>query len=122
MDSCYECLWRKSSTADIRVGDYWGKRFSDNQEGVSMVVVFTEKGEKAIERLSRTRASHCERQDISDYLMVQQIKNRSKPVHRDALVSELKDSAMSLKELEKRWCPERRIQKSIRKAKRSFRR
>lgn len=122
MDSCYECLWRKSSTADIRIGDYWGKRFSDNQEGVSMVLVFTEKGEKAVERLSRTRASHCGLQDISDYLTVQQIKNRSKPVHKDALVSELKDPAKSLKELEKRWCPERRIQESIRKAKRSFRR
>ena len=87
-----------------------------------MVLVFTEKGEKTVERLSRIRSSHCERQDISDYLKVQQTKNRSKPVHRDALVSELKDSAMSLEELEKRWCPERRIQESIRKAKRSFRR
>lgn len=122
MDSCYECLWRRASAADIRVGDYWGRRFSDNTEGVSMVVALTDRGTKAVERLTRVRASHCEEHSVSDYLTIQQTENRSKPVHRDALISDLKNSCLSLGELEKRWCPERKIQQSIRKVRRWLRR
>ena len=117
MGSCYECLWRKASAADIRIGDYWGSRFLDNTEGVSMVAVLTDKGASAMQQISQTRASCCERHGIADYLTVQQTKNKTKPVHRDALISDLKHSSLSLRELEKRWCPERKIQQSIRKAK-----
>lgn len=117
MDSCYECLWRKASAADIRIGDYWGSRFSNNTEGVSMVAILTDEGAKVIQRISRTRASHCEQHDIVDYLTVQQTKNKTKPTHRDALISDLKHSTLTLRELEKRWYPERKIQQSIRKVK-----
>lgn len=115
MESCYECLWRKNSSADLRIGDYWGSRFSHDKEGVSMVAVFTPRGEEVISALSEARALFCNRESIADYISVQQMDNYSRPIHRAALIEQLKNSSMALKDMEKCWCPELRIQGAIRK-------
>ena len=39
------------SSADIRIGDLWGSTYKDNQEGVSAVVAFTERGCSLIENV-----------------------------------------------------------------------
>ncbi|OYP43761.1 Coenzyme F420 hydrogenase/dehydrogenase, beta subunit C-terminal domain [Prevotella sp. P4-119] len=39
------------SSADIRIGDLWGKTYQNNQKGVSGLVAFTEKGREIIESL-----------------------------------------------------------------------
>lgn len=36
------------SSADIRIGDLWGKTYNDNQDGVSALVAFSQKGESVI--------------------------------------------------------------------------
>lgn len=47
---CKKCKYKYDhSSADIRIGDLWGKNYADNQEGVSAVVAFTEKGREIIE-------------------------------------------------------------------------
>ena len=49
MESCYDCKFRAGlSCADIRLGDYWGKRYIDNEEGVSSAIAFTEDGMKLL--------------------------------------------------------------------------
>lgn len=40
------------SSADIRIGDLWGKLYENDQKGVSSVIAFTEKGRKVIESLN----------------------------------------------------------------------
>ena len=40
-----------NSSADIRIGDLWGKLYKNDQNGVSAVIAFTEKGRQAIESL-----------------------------------------------------------------------
>lgn len=44
--ACYEkCKYKyDKSSADIRIGDLWGKTYNDNEEGVSATIAFTEKG------------------------------------------------------------------------------
>lgn len=44
--ACYEhCKFKYgNSSADIRVGDLWGDTYRENEDGVSAVVAFTEKG------------------------------------------------------------------------------
>lgn len=44
--ACYEkCRFKyNKSSADIRIGDLWGKTYNDNEEGVSATIAFTEKG------------------------------------------------------------------------------
>ena len=48
---CFTCKFRNFSGADIRLGDFWGKRFENQEDGVSMVLVLTEKGEKIFDGL-----------------------------------------------------------------------
>ena len=43
-ESCFTCPYRNLSSADIRLGDYWGKRYENSEEGVSMVIVNTLQG------------------------------------------------------------------------------
>lgn len=46
-DSCYFCNRKLDNTySDIRIGDFWGDRFKNNDDGVSLVIINSEKGEK----------------------------------------------------------------------------
>lgn len=48
-DSCYDCKHKMfKSSADIRVGDFWGKKYSSNNNGVSACITITSKGKNAI--------------------------------------------------------------------------
>ncbi|MCI2088605.1 MAG: Coenzyme F420 hydrogenase/dehydrogenase, beta subunit C-terminal domain [Prevotella sp.] len=37
------------SSADIRIGDLWGKTYKDNEDGVSAAIAFTDRGHKVID-------------------------------------------------------------------------
>lgn len=51
-DACMTCRLRKEiSLADLRIGDYWGKRFQSRSDGVSAAFACTKRGEAAIESL-----------------------------------------------------------------------
>jgi len=49
---CYEhCKYKYDhSSADIRIGDLWGKTYNDNEDGVSGVVTFTKKGDEVLKQ------------------------------------------------------------------------
>lgn len=43
------CKFKKfKSSADIRIGDLWGEKYMKNQDGVSGVLCFTDRGNKAV--------------------------------------------------------------------------
>lgn len=90
MKSCYECRFRNSTCADIRLGDYWGPRFSDDTTGVSMVLCATKKGESIVEELKNTKAGSLQEQPIDDYIQYQQMTNFPPPVFYDELIENLK--------------------------------
>lgn len=47
-----QCKYKYNhSSADIRIGDLWGTTYKNNQEGVSALISFTEKGRMLVERL-----------------------------------------------------------------------
>ena len=49
----HNCKYKfDSSAADIRIGDLWGDTYIDNEQGVSAVVAFTEKGAKVISQMN----------------------------------------------------------------------
>ena len=53
-DSCYKCRMRKEvSMADIRLGDYWGRRFQHRSDGVSAVFACTKRGKEALNELEQ---------------------------------------------------------------------
>lgn len=55
-EACYDaCKYKcRSSAADIRIGDLWGKKYKDNEDGVSGLVVYTKKGNNIIEKIDCT--------------------------------------------------------------------
>lgn len=46
------------SSADIRIGDFWGKTYASDEDGVSAVVAFTEKGNDILKELNCTLVEH----------------------------------------------------------------
>lgn len=54
--ACYEkCKFKyDQSSADIRIGDLWGKMYESNEDGVSAVIAFTDKGNEVL------RNANCE--------------------------------------------------------------
>lgn len=48
-DACMTCRLRKEiSLADLRIGDYWGRRFQSRSDGVSAAFACTERGKEAL--------------------------------------------------------------------------
>ena len=55
-DACSSCELRKTaSLADLRLGDYWGRRFQQHSDGVSAAFALTERGQRALDRLELRR-------------------------------------------------------------------
>ncbi len=49
--SCYNCeIKRNLANSDLRIGDFWGGKFSANKTGVSCIVSASEKGELWLEK------------------------------------------------------------------------
>ncbi len=99
--NCYECPWRENSAADIRLGDYWGDRFKDDKTGVSEMVVLTDKGQAVLNQLKESEKAIIQKQDISDYTSVQQMKNGREPVFWNAYLSELRNCNKKLEDIVK---------------------
>ena len=58
--ACYnQCKFKYNySSADIRIGDLWGKTYKENEEGVSATVAFTEKGNEILHQCNCTLIEH----------------------------------------------------------------
>ena len=102
MESCYECPYRERSAADIRIGDYWGPKFSSQVHGVSMVIANTLIGKQCIEEWDLP--AKITRQDLKEYWTIQYPYNHSKPFVYDELMDDLKNSEDSIGQLRKKYC------------------
>ena len=58
--ACYEkCKFKYDhSSADIRIGDLWGKTYKDNEDGVSAAIAFTEKGNELLHECGCNLVAH----------------------------------------------------------------
>lgn len=57
--ACYDCKARQNlGNADLRIGDFWGKRFLTNREGVSCILAFNEKGLSALDKCQKLFELH----------------------------------------------------------------
>ena len=77
--ACYECRFRKDqSYADIRLGDYWGNKHSNDSEGVSAVFCLTDRGRKIVEELIRTgKVKELEKTSNEEMLKYQNVQGYS---------------------------------------------
>ena len=87
-DACYECQARKErSSADLRIGDYWGVRFQNHTDGVSAVFTCTVQGEKVIHELIDEKYFRVLKEtDATDMLAAQNMSGYTqKKLHADAM-------------------------------------
>lgn len=99
MKSCYECRYRKFTCADIRLGDYWGPKFSDDATGVSMILCATKNGESIVEELKKAKTGILQEQPVDDYIQYQQMSNLPLPVFYDELIEKLKNPKTKMSDI-----------------------
>lgn len=112
MESCFECNYRNTSSADLRIGDYWGDKYRNDRTGVSMVVALNEKGSKVIKTLEDNNKVEVIRNDLIDYFKCQDCRNPIKPVFYNELQNELADDSIKLDEVAIKYCHKYFIWKS----------
>ena len=100
---CYSCNYRKSSCADIRIGDYWGNKFKDNKFGISMVIVNTNAGEKVLKELVKQKKISLNKENIEDYFKNQQSINAALPLKYNEVMSKLANMNNSIKKIHKNY-------------------
>ena len=93
-DGCAECLLRGTlAYTDIRMGDFWGKKFLNNTRGVSGVSIVTDRGRKIFDIVMKNdvTATLC---DYKDFLPYQSYGKFHHPrlAARKAILESLKDS------------------------------
>jgi len=89
--ACFDCEVRKTvSKADIRLGDYWGKRYQDREDGVSAVLTLTPAGcaffaeTPGIRRLEET--------PVEEMLQAQSVHTYKTVALREKAIVELRDT------------------------------
>jgi len=65
-EACYDCALRHDAVySDIRLGDFWGEKYYNHDEGVSLVILCTKRGEKTWEDIRQYfYEEECLTQDI----------------------------------------------------------
>lgn len=91
---CYEhCKYKYDhSSADIRIGDLWGQTYINDEDGVSGVVAFTDKGDDILQKSNCYIREH----PLSVIAEGQMKKNPSKPLLSYVIMYFLKSDATSL--------------------------
>ena len=70
-ESCYRCHFKAfKSAADIRVGDFWGKKYAEDRDGVSSCVILTPKGQAAMDAIGENcMVTPVEKPDVMEVQM-----------------------------------------------------
>lgn len=101
-DQCYECCFRQRTAADIRIGDYWGKKYRHDKQGVSRIFAISAKGEQLIHEMYN--CAHIVEFPIEQFFLEENPGNLNKPVYYDRLMKDLQMSQLQLKKIKKLYC------------------
>ena len=102
-ESCSNCEVRKhKSYADIRLGDFWGKKYSLDTKGVSAVVILTEKGKELINNINFKIDIISDNESMEECLKYQSTKDYKESYNRHELLEEIK-TEKSLKYIIKKY-------------------
>lgn len=102
MESCYECSYRDKIPADLRIGDFWGPRFKEDREGVSMVIAATTIGMEVVQSIQAE--AFVEKFPIKEFYDAQYALNLPEPLIRNKLLQELRKDGSTLSQIWNRYC------------------
>lgn len=77
--ACYDkCRFKyDKSSADIRIGDLWGKTYKNNEDGVSATIAFTPKGEDVLRQCNCTLIEHSFETVVEGQMKTCPLKNKA---------------------------------------------
>lgn len=110
--SCFECPYRDKSCADIRLADFWGNKFREDNTGVSMVITYTQVGEKYVNQLSDRQMGRLKKYSVNDFYESQYEYNLPKPFYREELWRDF-TSDMTLEQIYSKYCKINDLQKKL---------
>lgn len=95
--ACYsKCKYKnRSSSADIRVGDLWGNYYKNNEEGISALIIFTQKGNEVANLLQNTELIEHPFEVVAEDQMKHKLKEPK--IARDVTLSLLKSKFFPVK-------------------------
>ena len=119
-DVCFHCNYRsKQRVSDLTIGDFWGAqvyktsiRMNEMKDGVSAILVNSEKGQRMIDALQNNFELHSIEPSVAFLKNEVQLKNYPVPNGRKDFLEKAK--TLTWKELIKQYPPER-INKSLAK-------
>jgi coenzyme F420-reducing hydrogenase beta subunit len=89
-EACYDCKLRHEGVySDIRLGDFWGEKYYSHDEGVSLVVLSTPRGEKIWESIKNS--FYSEECNVEDIFKSQRFNKFPKHAKYDQILSRLSD-------------------------------
>lgn len=87
-DCCYDCKYKAChSSADIRIGDLWGKKYQYDDMGTSAVIALTERGLKTLQDLNNVCTLIPE--TLDNVIEGQMRKSPTKPWVRKIILNKL---------------------------------
>lgn len=94
--SCYDCKFaRIPRQGDISLGDYWGVKYFipqiNNENGVSLVIINTEKGKIILEKISEKCEFHCSNVRDASKHNGSVVHPNSKPDIRDTIFKRIEE-------------------------------
>ncbi len=98
-DSCSDCQLRSTlEYTDIRLGDFWGKSYVNNHDGVSGITISTDRGENLVNRIKNRMT--IQPQSFSNFLPYQSYGKTYvvNSVKRRKLLTLLSDDSTSIKD------------------------
>lgn len=102
-DCCYNCKYKLTkSSADIRIGDLWGKTFASDTQGVTTVLALTDKGRDLLGEISHRACT------LTDYPVATATEGQMSgsprcPFVRTPILKALQGND-SLKSIADKWC------------------
>lgn len=85
---CYDCQLRHNLiSSDIRLGDFWGRKYQKFDDGVELMVIITKKGEETWESIKN--AFRYEYAEIKDVLASQKFNKMPIPIVYDGVIDAL---------------------------------
>ncbi|MDO4394949.1 MAG: polysaccharide pyruvyl transferase family protein [Mycoplasmatota bacterium] len=114
-ECCYDCNYRDTSCADIRIGDYWGPKYKNNKNGINMIIANTKKGEKIINLLKNDKNIFINKENIIDYFKYQQTKNNPLPLNYYEISKILEGQNIDLRKVNRKYIHKIILDENIRK-------
>ena len=100
--ACYnDCKYKGcKSSADIRIGDLWGTKFSEDEKGVSALLSYTQKGCDVVAKLQKDLAT-INPVSIEEATGGQMLNHPIKPKYYKLVSEAVKNKFISLKQIRK---------------------